>query len=182
MKLAAVRALAELARAEPSDIVALAYGEADAAVRARLPHSARVRPAPHHHAWRPPWRRRRWTAASRRGRSRISTRIATSSTRFVYESGATMEPVFAAAKRAPKRVAYAEGEDERVLRAAQAAVDEGLARPVLVGRTDVIASRIAEARAAADARRATATASTSWTTRAIAITGPSTTSSRGARA
>ena len=46
-----------------------------------------------------------------------------------------MEPVFAAAKRAPKRVAYAEGEDERVLRAAQAVVDEGLARPVLVGRT-----------------------------------------------
>jgi len=62
--------------------------------------------------------------------------------RFVYESGATMAPVFAAAKRAPKRVIYAEGEDERVLRAAQAAVDEGLARPVLVGRTDVIASRI----------------------------------------
>jgi len=62
--------------------------------------------------------------------------------RFVYESGATMEPVFAAAKRSPKRVAYAEGEDERVLRAAQAAVDEGLARPVLVGRTDIIASRV----------------------------------------
>ena len=53
-----------------------------------------------------------------------------------------MEPVFAAAKRAPKRVAFAEGEDERVLRAAQAAVDEGLARPVLVGRTEIIASRI----------------------------------------
>jgi len=53
-----------------------------------------------------------------------------------------MEPVFAAAKRAPKRVAYAEGEDERVLRAAQAAVDEGLARPVLVGRTEIIAARI----------------------------------------
>jgi malate dehydrogenase (oxaloacetate-decarboxylating)(NADP+) len=62
--------------------------------------------------------------------------------RFVSESGATMEPVFAAAKRAPKRVAYAEGEDERVLRAAQAAVDEGLARPVLVGRTEIIAARI----------------------------------------
>src|SRR5207248_7416286 len=62
--------------------------------------------------------------------------------RFVYQSGTPMEPVFAAAKRAPKRVAYAEGEDERVLRAAQAAVDEGLARPLLVGRADVIAARI----------------------------------------
>jgi len=53
-----------------------------------------------------------------------------------------MEPVFAAAKRAPKRVVYAEGEDERVLRAAQAAVDEGLARPLLVGRADVMAASI----------------------------------------
>jgi malate dehydrogenase (oxaloacetate-decarboxylating)(NADP+) len=53
-----------------------------------------------------------------------------------------MEPVFEAAKRAPKRVAYAEGEDERVLRAAQAAVDEGLARPLLVGRADVMVARI----------------------------------------
>ena len=84
----------------------------------------------------------RWTAASPRGRSRISTQYHDQLSRFVYESGATMEPVFAAAKNSPKRVAYAEGEDERVLRAAQAAVDEGLARPVLVGRTDIIASRI----------------------------------------
>ena len=53
-----------------------------------------------------------------------------------------MEPVFAAAKRAPKRVVYAEGEDERVLRAAQVAVDEGIARPMLVGRTDVVAAHI----------------------------------------
>ena len=52
--------------------------------------------------------------------------------------------MFAAAKRAPKRVVYAEGEDERVLRAAQVVVDEGLARPVLVGRADVIAARIAQ--------------------------------------
>ena len=53
-----------------------------------------------------------------------------------------MAPVFAAAKRAPKRVVYAEGEDQRVLRAAQVAVDEGLARPMLVGRTDMMAARI----------------------------------------
>src|SRR5207342_1392161 len=62
--------------------------------------------------------------------------------RFVYQSGTTMEPVFAAAKQAPKRVVYAEGEDERVLRAAQVAVDEGIARPLLVGRADIMAARI----------------------------------------
>src|SRR5438445_818320 len=61
---------------------------------------------------------------------------------FVYQSGPSMEPVFAVARRDPKRVAFAEGEDERVLRAAQVAVDEGIARPVLIGRTDVIAARI----------------------------------------
>src|SRR5206468_2191090 len=61
---------------------------------------------------------------------------------FVYQSGTPMQPVFAAAKRTPKRVAYAEGEDERVLRAAQAAVDEGIAYPVLIGRNDVITQRV----------------------------------------
>ena len=53
-----------------------------------------------------------------------------------------MEPVFAAAKHRPKRVAYAEGEDPRVLQAVQVVVDEGLAHPILVGRTELIASRI----------------------------------------
>jgi len=141
MKLAATHALAELARAEPSDIVALAYGEATppfgpdyliprafdprlitsmapAVAKAAMDSGVATRPIQDFDAYR----------------DHLS--------RFVYESGATMEPVFAAAKRSPKRVAYAEGEDERVLRAAQAAVDEGLARPVLVGRTDIIASRI----------------------------------------
>ena len=61
---------------------------------------------------------------------------------FVYQSGGAMQPVFAAAKRAPNRVIYAEGDDERVLRAAQVVVDEGLARPLLVGRPDVIGQRI----------------------------------------
>ncbi|WP_251120014.1 phosphate acyltransferase, partial [Escherichia coli] len=62
---------------------------------------------------------------------------------FVYASGNTMKPIFTAAKRAPnKRVAYAEGEEERVLRAAQVVVDEGLARPTLVGRPAVIAERV----------------------------------------
>jgi malate dehydrogenase (oxaloacetate-decarboxylating)(NADP+) len=62
--------------------------------------------------------------------------------RFMYQSGASMEPVFAAAKIARKQVAFAEGEDDRVLRAAQVIIDEGLATPVLVGRAEVIAVRI----------------------------------------
>jgi malate dehydrogenase (oxaloacetate-decarboxylating)(NADP+) len=65
-------------------------------------------------------------------------------TQFVYQSGSSMQPLFAAAKRSPKRVVYAEGEDERVLRAAQVVVDEGLARPLLLGRPDVIAERISQ--------------------------------------
>ncbi len=68
--------------------------------------------------------------------------------RFVYQTGMIMSPVFSAAKAvaaAVKRVAYAEGEDERVLRAAQVAVDEGLARPILIGRPAVIAARLVKA-------------------------------------
>jgi malate dehydrogenase (oxaloacetate-decarboxylating)(NADP+) len=61
---------------------------------------------------------------------------------FVYQSGLIMKPVFAAAKQAPRRVVYAEGEEERMLRAAQIVVDEGVARPLLIGRPDVIDSRI----------------------------------------
>ena len=61
---------------------------------------------------------------------------------FVYQSGLIMKPVFAAAKAAPRRIVYAEGEDERVLRAVQIVVDEGLARPILIGRPQVIEQRI----------------------------------------
>ena len=67
-------------------------------------------------------------------------------TRFVYQTGMFMRPVFTAAKLATtKRVAYAEGEDDRVLRAAQQAVDDGLARPILIGRPAVIEARIKKA-------------------------------------
>ncbi|MEJ7685967.1 MAG: NADP-dependent malic enzyme [Variovorax sp.] len=67
-------------------------------------------------------------------------------TRFVYQTGMFMRPVFTAAKLASaKRVAFAEGEDDRVLRAAQLAVDEGLAMPILVGRPAVIETRIKKA-------------------------------------
>ncbi len=69
--------------------------------------------------------------------------------RFVYQTGMVMRPVFAAAKaamaRQPARVVYAEGEDERVLRAVQIVLDEGLARPILVGRPAVIDMRIERA-------------------------------------
>ncbi|MDO9599161.1 MAG: NADP-dependent malic enzyme [Azoarcus sp.] len=61
---------------------------------------------------------------------------------FVYHSGTSMEPVYQTAKNAPKRVVYAEGEDERVLRAAQIVVDDGLATPLLIGRREVIEARI----------------------------------------
>jgi len=141
MKMAAVRGLAELARAEPSEIVALAYGEqtppfgpdyliprafdprliinlAPAVAQAAMDSGVARRPIKDMAAYR----------------DRL--------TQFVYQSGSPMQPVFSAAKRAPKRVAYAEGEDERILRAAQAAVDEGIARPILVGRSDVITSRV----------------------------------------
>lgn len=65
--------------------------------------------------------------------------------RFVYTSGTVMQPVFqAASDQATRRIVYAEGEDDRVLRAAQVAVAERLARPVLVGRPDAIAAKIAD--------------------------------------
>ena len=61
---------------------------------------------------------------------------------FVYHTGLLMRPVFAAAKKAPARIVFCEGEDERVLRAVQTVVDEGLARPILIGRPDVVEQRI----------------------------------------
>jgi malate dehydrogenase (oxaloacetate-decarboxylating)(NADP+) len=144
MKLAAVRAIAELAQAEASDVVAQAYGgESLAFGREYLiprPFDPRliVKIAPA--VARPP-RSRAWP----RGRSRTSTPTATKLNSFVYHSGFVMKPVFAAAKKAPRRVVYCEGEDERVLRAVQAVLDEGLAQPVLIGRPDVIAKRIEKA-------------------------------------
>jgi len=61
---------------------------------------------------------------------------------FVYRSTMVMKPVFERARQAPKRVVYAEGEEERVLRAVQVVVDEGLARPILIGRREVVRRRI----------------------------------------
>jgi malate dehydrogenase (oxaloacetate-decarboxylating)(NADP+) len=141
MKIAAVNAIAGLARAEASDVVASAYGGqaprfgadylipkpfdprligriAPEVAKAAIDSGVATRPLPDLDAYR----------------QRLE--------RFVYHSGTSMKPVFDAAKAAPKRVVYAEGEEERVLRALQVVVDEGLARPTLVGRGEVIAARI----------------------------------------
>ena len=64
--------------------------------------------------------------------------------RFVFRSGQLMRPVFEAAKAHPARIVYAEGEDERTLRAVQTLVDDGIAEPILIGRREVIAARVAE--------------------------------------
>ena len=144
MKLAAVRALAELAQAESSDVVAKAYGGEDLSFGPEYlipkPFDPRliVKIAP--------------AVAQAAMDSGVATRpIADMNAyreqmnSFVYHSGFIMKPVFAAAKKNPKRVVYCEGEDERVLRAIQGVIDEGLARPVLIGRPEVIEMRIQRA-------------------------------------
>ncbi len=142
MEIAAVHAIAELAQAEQSEVVAAAYaGEqlafgpeylipkpfdprlmmkiAPAVAQAAADSGVALRPIPDMEAYR----------------EKLQS--------FVYASGTVMKPIFTAAKKAlKKRVAYAEGEEERVLRAAQIVVDEGLALPTLIGRPLVIAERI----------------------------------------
>src|ERR1700712_237025 len=142
MKLAAVRAIAELAQAEQSDVVSAAYGAQD------------LRFGPDFLIPRPFDPRLILTVAPAVAQAAIDSGVATrpfkdiesyrrSLQRFVYTSGTVMQPVFAAAVEAgSKRIAYAEGEDDRVLRAAQVVVDERLATPILVGRPDVIAQKI----------------------------------------
>ena len=144
MKLAAVRAIAELAREEQSDVVAMAYENlemkfgpkffipkpfdprlivriAPAVARAAMSSGVATRPIDDFHAY--------------------TDRL----TQFVYHSGIIMKPVFLAAKQNPKRVVYCEGEDDRVLRAVQIVVDEGIARPILIARPNVLNERIEKA-------------------------------------
>ncbi|MDP3651965.1 MAG: NADP-dependent malic enzyme [Rhodoferax sp.] len=147
MKLACVRQIADLAKADISEEVATAYAGkelvfgpdyliptpfdsrlilriAPAVAKAAEESGVAVRPIQDMEAYR----------------QQLS--------RFVYQTGMFMRPVFTAAKAVAtgaKRVAYAEGEDERVLRAAQFAVDENLAQPILIGRPAVIAARIEKA-------------------------------------
>jgi malate dehydrogenase (oxaloacetate-decarboxylating)(NADP+) len=141
MKLATVNAIADLAMAEQSDIVAAAYGADDitfgpeylipkpfdprlivniapAVAKAAMDSGVATRPIADFDAYR----------------QRL--------TQFVYHSGLLMKPIFEAAKKAPTRIVFAEGEDERVLRAVQVVVDEGLAKPILVGRPAIVAQRL----------------------------------------
>ena len=142
MEIAAVHAIAELAQAEQSEVVAAAYAGqqlafgpeylipkpfdprlmmkiAPAVAQAAFESGVALRPIADMDAYR----------------ERLQS--------FVYASGTTMKPIFTAAKKAlKKRVAYSEGEEERVLRAAQIVVDENLARPTLIGRPAIIAQRI----------------------------------------
>ena len=141
MKLACVRAIAGLARKEPSDVVASAYGGtlpafgpeylipkpfdprllvelAPAVAEAAMASGVATRPMADLAAYR----------------EKLS--------QFVFRTGLVMKPVFERARSAPQRIAYAEGEEDVVLRAIQSVVDESLARPILIGRPAVIERRI----------------------------------------
>jgi malate dehydrogenase (oxaloacetate-decarboxylating)(NADP+) len=141
MKLASVRALADLAMAEQSDIVAMAYGEQD------------LRFGPEYLIPRPFDPRLIVMIAPAVAKAAMDSGVATRPiadfaayreklTQFVYHSGLLMKPIFAAAKKDPKRIVYAEGEDERVLRAVQIVLDEGLAHPIVVGRPAVLERQV----------------------------------------
>jgi len=141
MKIAAVKAIADLAQAEPSEVVAKALGGeapkfgpdylipspfdsrlilqiAPAVARAAMESGVAARPIEDFEAY------------------------CENMTRFVFRSGIIMKPMFHRARQAAKRLIYADGEDERVLRAVQVVVDEGLAQPIVVGRPAVVESRI----------------------------------------
>jgi malate dehydrogenase (oxaloacetate-decarboxylating)(NADP+) len=141
MKKAAVRAIAALAREAPSEVVARAYGgEASPFGRASLIPSPfdprlmlRIAPAVAHAAME--------SGVARRPISDFDA-YADRLGRFVFRSGFMMKPLFAAARGAQKRVIYSEGEDERVLRATQVILEERLAKPVLIGRPEVIQERL----------------------------------------
>ncbi len=142
MEIAAVHAIAELAQAEQSDVVAAAYAGANLSFGPEY-----LIPKPFDH-------RLMAMIAPAVAQAAVDSGVATRPIadmdayreklkNFVYASGTTMKPIFQLAKRAQhKRVAYSEGEEERVLRAAQVIVDEGIARPTLIGRPAQIARRI----------------------------------------
>ena len=140
MKIACVRALAALARKEPSEVVARAFGEqaggfgpdqiipkpfdprlivelAPAVAKAAMDSGVATRPIADFDAYR----------------GQLS--------QFVFKSGLIMRPVFEQARSGPKRVIFSAGEDDRVLRAVQIILDEGIARPILIGRPDIIHRR-----------------------------------------
>jgi malate dehydrogenase (oxaloacetate-decarboxylating)(NADP+) len=145
MKLACVRQIADLAKADISEEVANAYAGKELVFGPDYliptPFDSRLilRIAP--------------AVAKAAAESGVAARPITdfdayrqTLTRFVYQTGMIMRPVFAAAKAAEaKRVIFAEGEDDRVLRAAQQAIEDGFAQPILIGRPAVIEARIAKA-------------------------------------
>src|SRR5216684_9428276 len=141
MKIACVQAIADLAMAPPSDVVAAAYGDtplvfgpeylipkpfdprlilelAPAVAKAAMESGVATRPIADFAAYR----------------ERL--------TQFVFRSGLVMRPVFLHARSEPRRLVYAEGEDERVMRAAQQVLDEGIAKPILIGRREVVTRRL----------------------------------------
>ncbi|MFP5407471.1 MAG: phosphate acyltransferase, partial [Gammaproteobacteria bacterium] len=141
MKLACVHEIAALAKAETSDEVATAYEGQELVFGPDYiipkPFDSRLimRIAP--------------AVARAAAESGVATRpiadldaYRVSLSRFVTHTGMFMRPVFAGARANPKRVAYAEGEDERVLRAVQVIVEEGIARPILIGRPNVVEARM----------------------------------------
>jgi malate dehydrogenase (oxaloacetate-decarboxylating)(NADP+) len=142
MKVAAVRAIAELAHAEQSEVVTAAYGTEDLSFGPEYlipkPFDPRliimVAPAVAQAAMD--------SGVATRPIADMDAYVAQLND-FVYSTGLLMRPVFAAAKKKPARVVFCEGEDERVLRAAQTVCDEGLARPILIGRPDVVEKSIA---------------------------------------
>jgi malate dehydrogenase (oxaloacetate-decarboxylating)(NADP+) len=144
MKVACVHAIAELARREASDVSARAYGGKPPSFGPEYlipqPFDPRLL------LQLPP------AVARAAMASGVATRPITDFSEycdrlnsFVFRTGLLMKPVFDRAKADPKRVVYAEGEEETVLRAVQTVVDEGLARPILIGRPDVIEKRIKRA-------------------------------------
>lgn len=143
MKIAAVEAIAGLARMEASEVVAVAYGGAAPAFGPDYilpkPFEPRlileIAPAVARAAMASGVARRPIAdfAAYRRELER-----------FVFRSGQLMRPLFEAARTSPQRIVYAEGEDERVLRAAQMVVDDGIAQPILLGRRETIRRKVRE--------------------------------------
>jgi malate dehydrogenase (oxaloacetate-decarboxylating)(NADP+) len=141
MKLACVKAIADLAMAEQSEVVAKAYGDGERSF------------GPEYLIPRPFDPRLMLEISPAVAKAAMDSGVATRPiedfevyrqklAEFVFRSGLVMKPVFERARQNPQRLIYAEGEDERILRAVQIVVDEKVAKPILVGRPEVISTRI----------------------------------------
>jgi malate dehydrogenase (oxaloacetate-decarboxylating)(NADP+) len=137
MKVAAVEAIAALARAEASDVVASAYGGAQTGFGPDYIIPKPFDPRLILHIAPAVARAAMESGVARRPITDFDA-YENELEKFVYRSGQLMRPVFDVARQNPRRVVYAEGEEDRVLRAVQTVVDEGLAIPTLIGRRDVI--------------------------------------------